>query len=135
MWVQGQGFPKSLDVSKAIDRMAGAEREVVGEHYRHGGGSAVSGSMSGPLGTASVLPLTAPATDDARRWQGWGTAFARPWEPIVVARKPLAGTVASNVITWGTGALNIDACRVGTDDTRSNANRQPARKWAVARCQ
>jgi hypothetical protein len=130
MWVQGQGFPKSLDVSKAIDRMAGAEREVVGEHYRHGGGSAVSGSMSGPLGTASVLPLTAPATDDARRWQGWGTALRPAWEPIVVARKPLAGSVASNVITWGTGALNIDACRVGTDDTRSNANRQPARKWA-----
>ena len=71
-WLYGSGFPKSLDVSKAIDKAAGAEREVVGEHRRHGGGSAVSGSMSGPLGTDSVLPLTAPATDDAKRWAGLG---------------------------------------------------------------
>jgi hypothetical protein len=63
--------------------------------------------------------LTAPATDEAARWEGWGTALKPAHEPIVVARKPLSGTVAGNVLVWGTGGLNIDGCRVGTDDTRS----------------
>lgn len=115
-WLYGSGFPKSLDVSKAIDKAAGAEREVVGTHHRHGGGSAVSGSMLGSLGTDSELPLTAPATVAAKRWQGWGTALKPSFEPIVVARKPLAGTVAANVLEYGTGALNIDACRIPTGD-------------------
>ena len=87
-WLYGSGFPKSLDVSKAIDKAAGAEREVIGKHHRHGGGSAVSGSMSGPLGTDSVLPLTAPATDDAKRWAGWGTALKPSHEPVICAMKP-----------------------------------------------
>jgi site-specific DNA-methyltransferase (adenine-specific) len=112
-WVYGSGFPKSLDVSKAIDRAAGVEREVVGVHRRHGGGSAESGSMSGPLGTASELPLTAPATPEAQQWAGWGTALKPALEPITMARKPLAGTVAGNVLEHGTGALNVDGCRVG----------------------
>lgn len=112
MWLYGSGFPKSLDVSKAIDKAAGAEREVIGVHKRHGGGSADSGSMSGPLGTASELPLTAPATDAARQWQGWGTALKPAHEPICVARKPLIGTVVENVLTYGTGSLNINGCRV-----------------------
>ncbi|PVA95401.1 site-specific DNA-methyltransferase [Mycobacteroides abscessus] len=115
-WLYGSGFPKSLDVSKAIDKAAGAERGVVGTHHRHGGGSAVSGSMSGLLGTDSELPLTAPATVAAKRWQGWGTALKPSFEPIVIARKPLSGTVAQNVLEHGTGALNIDACRVTTGD-------------------
>lgn len=115
-WLYGSGLPKSLDVSKAIDKAAGAEREVVGTHHRHGGGSAVSGSMLGSLGTDSELPLTAPATVAAKRWQGWGTALKPSFEPIVVARKPLAGTVAANVLEYGTGALNIDACRIPTGD-------------------
>lgn len=105
-WLYGTGFPKSLDVSKAIDK-------VIGTHHRHGGGSAVSGSMTGPLGTDSELPLTVPATDAAKYWQGWGTALKPAFEPIVVARKPLVGTVAANVLDQGTGALNIDACRIG----------------------
>ncbi len=111
-WVYGSGFPKSLDVSKAIDKAAGVEREVVGVHRRHGGGSAESGSMSGPLGTASELPLTAPATPAASQWSGWGTALKPALEPITVARKPLVGTVAANVLEHGTGALNVDGCRV-----------------------
>lgn len=115
-WLYGSGFPKSLDVSKAIDKAAGAEREVVGTHHRHGGGSAVSGSMLGSLGTDSELPLTAPATVAAKRWQGWGTGLKPSFEPIVVARKPLVGTVAANVLEHATGALNIDACRVTTGD-------------------
>jgi site-specific DNA-methyltransferase (adenine-specific) len=78
MWVYGSGFPKSLDVSKAISNTE--------------------------------------ASDDALRWQGWGTALKPAHEPIVVARKPLDGTVAQNVLWYGTGALNIDGCRVGRAD-------------------
>lgn len=111
-WMYGTGFPKSLDVGKAIDKEAGVERKVVGTHYRHGGGSAMSESMSGPLGTASELPLTAPATDAARRWNGWGTALKPGHEPIILARKPLTGTVAANVLEHETGGLNVDGCRV-----------------------
>lgn len=115
-WLYGSGFPKSHDVSKGIDKLAGAEREVIGVHYRHGGGKETSGSMSGPLGTASELPLTAPATPEAQRYAGYGTALKPAFEPIVLARKPFPGTVAANVLEHGTGAINVDACRIATDD-------------------
>jgi DNA modification methylase len=116
-WVYGSGFPKSMDISKAIDKAAGATREVVGVHRIHGGGKEKSGSMSGPLGRSSELPLTAPATDAAQQWAGWGTALKPAWEPICLARKPLSEkTVAANVLKWGAGALNIDATRVATTD-------------------
>ncbi len=122
-WVYGSGFPKSLDVSKAIDKAAGAEREVVGV-------SSVTGARhsrtmdDGNKGNRRtyqneepvINTITAPATDAARQWQGWGTALKPALEPITVARKPLAGTVAENVQQHGTGALNVDGCRVGTDD-------------------
>ncbi len=111
-WLYGQGFPKSLDVSKAIDKAAGAEREVVGrnpnfrdpdtnaDHHQRWNGATMTGAV------------TAPATPEAEQWEGWGTALKPAWEPIIVARKPLTGTVAANVLEHGTGALNIDACRV-----------------------
>jgi DNA modification methylase len=175
-WVYGSGFPKSLDVSKAIDRRGGAsvawfgpwfrkwrdengitqkrvaalfpsktgnltgcvanwelglnmptpeqfnlirdtfglpfasveeaEREVVGQHKTDMGG--LGGERLGQAGGN----ITAPATDAARQWQGWGTALKPALEPITVARKPLVGTVAENVLAHGTGALNIDGCRV-----------------------
>ncbi len=113
MWVYGSGFPKSLDVSKAIDKAAGAEREVVG--LKDVGPDMRGGNLMSSDGRM-VAEITAPATDDAQRWQGWGTALKPAHEPIVVARKPLAGTVAANVLTYGTGALNIDGCRVGRDE-------------------
>ena len=109
-WMYGSGFPKSLDVSKAIDKAAGAEREVVGTRFRAATGRAEQGS--GGYAFSEDFTETAPATDAARTWQGWGTALKPAFEPIVVARKPLTGTVAGNVLTYGTGALNIDACRV-----------------------
>jgi DNA modification methylase len=64
-------------------------------------------------------PITAPATPEAERWQGWGTSLKPSWEPVIVARKPLSGTVAQNVLTFGTGALNIAATRVGTNESTS----------------
>ena len=110
-WVYGSGFPKSLDVSKAIDKAAGAEREVVVRKDNKGrapGNIASNGHNTDPAGD----PITAPATDAARQWQGWGTALKPALEPITMARKPLVGTVADNVLQHGTGALNIDGCRV-----------------------
>jgi len=117
-WVYGSGFPKSLDVSKAIDKAAGAEREVVG----HSRGVAVAeednqfgGINRGSVGVKQVacdVPITIPATDAAKQWDGWGTALKPAMEPITVARKPLIGTVAENVLRHGTGAINVDGCRV-----------------------
>ena len=129
MWVYGSGFPKSLDVSKAIDKAAGAEREVVGERQYAGGHvqRSVAPRFNGTDyngGAEYVEPPqrmeTAPATDAARQWQGWGTALKPAHEPIVVARKPLIGTVAANVLAHGTGAINVDGCRVG-DEVRHAA--------------
>ena len=124
-WLYGSGFPKSLDVSKAIDKAAGAEREVVGfdaskarpNKTRHA--KAMDGvgyhrdEVSGVQDNGATI--TAPATADAERWQGWGTALKPAHEPICLARKPLVGTVAANVLEHGTGALNIDGCRIGTE--------------------
>ena len=120
-WVYGSGFPKSLDVSKAIDKAAGAEREVVGpnpwNHVRNHNPDTWQGSTrtaQGKYGStgSGQSDITAPATHEAQRWAGWGTALKPALEPITVARKPLVGTVAENVLAHGTGAVNIDGCRV-----------------------
>jgi site-specific DNA-methyltransferase (adenine-specific) len=114
IWCHGQGFPKNLDVSKAIDKAAGAEREVVGRAVSQGGRTGSTSSVGQHLIDAGkVFDITAPATDAAKQWQGWGTALKPAMEPITVARKPLDGTVAENVLNHGTGAINIDGCRVG----------------------
>jgi hypothetical protein len=88
-WVYGSGFPKSLDVSKAIDK--------------------AGGTLDG------AYDITAPATEAAQQWQGWGTALKPAMEMITMARKPLVGTVAENVLAHGTGAINVDGCRVGCE--------------------
>jgi DNA modification methylase len=183
-WVYGSGFPKSLDVSKAIDKVNGeigrlhkftafmrttglsaaqineatetfmgshyltdksqpaiptkalweklrplfgevptwadelvdrieAEREVIGR-AKNGCGNTESSlyKREGYADRETEYAITTPATDAARQWQGWGTALKPSLEPVTVARKPLIGTVAANVLEWGTGALNIDGCRV-----------------------
>jgi site-specific DNA-methyltransferase (adenine-specific) len=116
-WVYGSGFPKSLDVSKAIDKAAGAERKVVGTKKHHAGN--IHNARYGQA-TATEYIYSDPATPEAQQWQGWGTALKPALEPITVARKPLTGTVAENVMEWGTGGLNIDGCRVGTSGARFN---------------
>jgi site-specific DNA-methyltransferase (adenine-specific) len=113
MWVYGSGFPKSLDVSKAIDKHAGVEREVLSTIPDRwaGKGNVLQRSTQEP---AESVNLTEATTDKAKQWAGWGTALKPAHEPIVLARKPLIGTVATNVIIHGTGALNIDGSRIGT---------------------
>ena len=122
-WLYGQGFPKSHDVSKAIDKAAGAEREVVGSDRNYGRSKLADGKTA--FGDyAGEWDITAPPTPDAEQWQGWGTALKPAFEPVVVGRKPLVGTVAANVLAHGAGALNIDACRIpGERVTTSNGSR------------
>jgi hypothetical protein len=139
MWVYGSGFPKSLNISKAIDKAAGAEREVVGSKlgqagYHLQGHSSTTGAFGHGLGSstpetrlASSL-VTAPATAEAEVWDGWGTALKPAHEPIVLARKPLVGTVANNVLVHGVGGINIDGCRVGYSDDYDKKHQEDIRK-------
>jgi len=115
------GFPKSLDVSKAMNARAGVEREVVGVNAdylrRKPNGMKTAGATAygySQTQQETNADITAPATDLARQWDGWGTALKPSHEPAVLARKALDGTVAANVARWGCGALAIDACRIGT---------------------
>ena len=117
MWIYGSGFPKSHDISKGIDKQAGAEREVLGIARMQPdirGNNYAQGQREYGGDTVPQF-ITAPATAEAKQWQGWGTALKPAHEPIVVARKPLIGTVAANVLTYGTGGLNIDGSRVGSE--------------------
>ena len=125
-WLYGSGFPKSHDVSKAVDKLAGAEREVVGKkavtrllpNNVPFGEGLISGHHGNPV-VAGEVDITAPATPEAVQWDGWGTALKPAFEPIVLARKPLAEkTVARNVLAHGTGAINIDGCRIEGEPVR-----------------
>lgn len=111
MWLYGSGFPKSLDVSKAIDKAAGAKREVVGKK--------VTGNArtdDGWAGGQKLIDITAPATEAAKLWDGWGTALKPAYEPICLAMKPLDGTFAENAVKHGVAGLNVDGSRIQTDD-------------------
>ena len=108
MWVYGSGFPKSMDISKQLDKQEGV--------WRGRAGAVVSenGSMSAP--NYERTPKEPPFTEEAQQWDGWGTALKPAHEPMVLARKPLIGTVANNVLTYGVGGLNIDGSRVASPD-------------------
>jgi site-specific DNA-methyltransferase (adenine-specific) len=108
-WMYGSGFPKSHNVSKGFDREAG----ILKPEFK---GFTVAGSSHNPnisktIPTKGYVP-PAPVTDEAKQWQGWGTALKPAMEPITMARKPFKGTVADNVQAYGTGAINIDGCRI-----------------------
>lgn len=129
-WLYGSGFPKSLDVSKAIDAAAGAAREVVGvtdSRGRDGANRQTVESTSQGYGFKQKGGLieTTPSSVDAKQWEGWGTALKPAHEPLVLARKPLIGTVAENVLQHGTGGLNISACRVGDNGGCAGAGEGP----------
>ena len=120
-WCYFSGFPKSHDISKAIDREAGAVREVVGEKIT--GNAKKNTSRSGDFadgfhGGTQKINVTKPATQDAQKWEGFGTALKPAVEPALLLRKPLEKglTIAQNVLKHGTGALNIDGCRFGYGD-------------------
>ena len=176
MWIYGSGFPKSLDVSKAIDKAArgvpqgGADptspnhgkfkggcseenpsgrgfgagpgqfmkdgRKIIGVSNRGSGASPqkLDNHEKGDTGigildgSGKTFYITEPATEAAKQWNGWGTALKPAHEPICAARKPLIGTVAANVLQHGTGALNIDGCRVEYDSAADRASATPQGK-------
>lgn len=110
MWLYGEGMPKSLDVSKAIDRRAGATRPVIGTRNAS---RIADGMLYEHRSRAAItLDITEPATSEAKRWHGWGSALKPACEPIVLARKPFRGTLLDHILTHGIGALNVDACRI-----------------------
>lgn len=129
MWLHGKGFPKSLDASKALDKAAGATREVIGRNEawaklankqeRQGTWSGESAGFKHP---ERVGDITAPATDLAKQWQGYGTALKPAHEPVCLARKPLEGTLAENIQRWGVGPIAIDACRIGESGGTTKGN-------------
>jgi len=122
-WIYSSGFPKGQAIDKLIDKELGAysERKVVGVRYsmpKMPAGDCIGGRLVGV--EREILKITEPATPEAKRWQGWGTSLKPACEPIVLARKPLSErNIAQNVLKWGTGGLNVGACRVG-DDLREN---------------
>lgn len=117
MWLYGSGFPKSLDISKAIDKSLGAEREVIGTKIK---ARSTSGNSALPTIDGETVykefNITKPSTDQAKKWEGWGTALKPAYEPFILARKPLDGTYANNVLKHGVGGLNIDGCRLPDGD-------------------
>jgi len=130
------GFPKSLDVSKAFDKRAGAERHdaIKGGHIgisQYGGDARNSNAdmyyvKVPPVVGKGAMSKGTSVTDLAKKWDGWGTALKPAHEPIIMARKPLVGTVADNVERWGTGALNIDGCRIPTEEDLGRLNKSSA---------
>lgn len=121
----GQGFPKSLDISKAIDKAAGAEREVVGSYKATGSARTMTGGNYGGGGNNTEerdrIYQTAPATDAAKQWQGWGTALKPASEHWILVRKPISEkNVAQNVLKHGVGGINIDGCRIKHADGEKN---------------
>jgi site-specific DNA-methyltransferase (adenine-specific) len=120
-WTYGQGFPHGIDVSKAIDKLKGAKRRVVGQRALTGNAAQTTKEKGGTYAAGTdargqapkIVDVTAPESEEAKRWDGFNTALKPCREPIIVARKPFRGTVAANILKHGTGAMNIGACRVG----------------------
>jgi len=111
MWVYSTGFPKSHDISKAIDKTAGAEREVIGCRSH----SPKAGAAHFGQAECTEYVYSLPTTDAAKLWDGWGTALKPAWEPIILAMKPRDGTFVNNAFKWGVAGLNIDGCRIKTN--------------------
>jgi len=128
-WLYGSGFPKSHDVSKAIDKVLGAERIVVGQQKATGRARRVKGG--GGMGSMkigldvefedTIIEYTVSTTPEGKRWDGWGTALKPAYEPALLVRKPLSGTVAQNTLDHGCGGLNVDGCRIETNDPLGRA--------------
>lgn len=128
-WNYGSGFPKSHNISKAIDKKAGAERKVIG--MKKSPYTSTSRNDSESIGKHNVMvgddgyemhPITAPATSEAEQWDGYGTALKPAWEPIILAQKPFKGTIVNNVLTHGVGGMNIDATRIGSELVEAGRN-------------
>ena len=127
-WHYGSGFPKASDISKTIDKRADAEREVIGTREADDVTSGNYGQRDSidddKQGKRTTYEYTAPATDDAKKWDGWKTGLKPSTEFVVMARKPYDGATVDSVLEHGTGALNIEACRIGLNgETKAEFDR------------
>lgn len=126
-WLYAQGSPKGInDVSKAMDKQDGAVRPVIGMRTITGTAALSTEEKGGTYGTGvsskgctKQIPVTTPATEESAKWEGYATGLAPAWEPVLICRNPLEGTLVDNVRKHGVGALNIDACRVQRDWSKS----------------
>lgn len=118
-WLYLSGFPKNMNVSKRFDKLVGVQGEVIGEYQytRNNGGSWTEHATRGSMFEAQdrVIQITAPASDLAKQWEGWGTQLKPSHEPVILVRKPLEANVCDTVARYGTGAIHIDACRIGDE--------------------
>lgn len=121
-WLYGSGFPKSHDISKAIDKIKGCEREVIAIDKRY---NEPSGLVKVGQGERVLIEraITAPSSQEAKQWEGWGTALKPSYEPALLIRKPLNQSVAENVLEWGVGGLNIDGCRIDSNESLARINK------------
>jgi len=117
MWIYGSGFPKSHNIAKAIDKSLGFEREIIGKTIRPEGRAFAEGASGFAKGEVDI---TISSTEEAKKWDGYGTALKPAFEPIVMARKPFKTSVAENVLTYGVGGINIDECRIGSEVITTN---------------
>ena len=131
-WVYGSGFPKSRDISKDMDKIEGATREVVGKHSAPGFAKSNVDNGQQSRSTYEFEKLGGAVSDLAKQWEGWGTALKPAFEPIVMARKPLTGTVAENAVEHGVGAINIDGCRVEYQNDTDKSAAKPQGKATYA---
>ncbi len=121
MWIYGSGFPKSHNIGKSVDKLLGNEREVVGTKIHSQKGVKAAEERTTIGAGAFGEPREADITKGTSQYEGWGTALKPAHEPIVMARKPLSEkTVAKNVLEYGTGGINVDGCRVGTEQITIN---------------
>tara|TARA_B100000282_G_scaffold74423_1_gene50979 strand:- start:12389 stop:13624 length:1236 start_codon:yes stop_codon:yes gene_type:complete len=123
MWLYASGFPKSMNISKAIDKDLGLEREVVGRINLAGTGRAASSGVTtaaqdGYEIKRTEMEITKPACEESREWYGYGTSLKPAYEPIIVAMKPLDKSYVNNIRSTGIGGINIDECRIGEDFDR-----------------
>jgi len=130
-WIYGGGFSKSYNISKGFDKQAGIEREVVGKRKSRGGRTGKNPYQSEDSNfneEGSEIDITAPATELAKRWDGWGTALKPAHEPILLAQKPYKGTYCNNIEKYGVGGLNIDECRLFSKGRRTQTKNPNAQK-------
>lgn len=127
MWLFAGGFPKGQNISKKLDLMHGVESEklAVNPNQRNRQNhDVITPHLASQVNqTDERLFITEPTSDDAKRWRGWMTHLKPAYEPICIARKPCVGTVVKNVLEHGCGAINIDACRVPTDEKWAKTDR------------
>lgn len=122
MWLYGSGFPKSMNIGLAVDKKKGVDSRVIGQSDKGKATNSGSGIYACNNGKDNSMKKVFEVKEAQNDWKGWGTCLKPAYEPIIVARKPFKGSLVDNVLEWGLGGLNIDECRIPTDDKLGRNN-------------